>query len=96
MTQIQFWRLADFLKSTSRSRSMLYEDQKKGLFPTPIQLGGDNARASSYLAHEVNAVLVARAAGQNDEQVKALVTKLKGQRKDLFEGTLAQIDSIAA
>ncbi|XOV80833.1 MAG: helix-turn-helix transcriptional regulator [Aestuariibacter sp.] len=96
MTQIQFWRLADFLPSTSRSRSMLYEDQKKGLFPTPIQLGGDNARASSYLAHEVNAVLVARAAGQNDEQVKALVTKLKGQRAELLEGTLAQIDSMAA
>lgn len=96
MITIQFWRLSDFLKSTSRSKTMLYEDQKKGLFPTPIQLGGDNARASSYLAHEVNAVLIARAAGKNDDEVMALVARLKEQRKELLADTLANIENLAA
>lgn len=93
---IQFWRLGDFIKSTGRSKTMLWSDQQKGLFPKPIKLGGDNARAAHYLKHEVQAVLIARAAGKNDKEVAELISKLENQRQELLTELLSQIDSYAA
>lgn len=95
-TNLELWRLADFLPTAGRSKTMLYSDQAKGLFPKPIKLGGETSRAAHYPKHEVQAVLAARIAGYNDEQIKALVIKLEQQRKDILSELLAHIDSAAA
>lgn len=92
----QFIRLSDVLSATGRSKTSLWSDQQKGLFPKPIKLGGESARSAHYLASEVNAVLIARAAEQSDEQVKDLVSKLTEQRKELLVNLLAQFENVAA
>ena len=50
-----------------------------GLLPPPIALG---SRAAAYIAEELEAVIVARANGADDEEVRALVKRLVAVRKN--------------
>ena len=52
-----FLRLPTVLAQTGLSRSTLYEQMQKGVFPRPVQLG---PRAVGWLESEVNAWLKAR------------------------------------
>ena len=69
------------LEKTGDTRSPLYDKVKKGLFTTPIKLGG--GRASGWPEHEVNAIIVARIRGDCDDAIRKLVDRLHDQRKTL-------------
>ena len=71
-------RKPEVIKATGLSNTSLFERTKDGLFPTSISLGG---RAVGYLEKEVSAVVTARAAGQNDDQIRHLVKLLITKRK---------------
>ncbi|MBE1286191.1 MAG: AlpA family phage regulatory protein [Alteromonadaceae bacterium] len=87
----QLIKLSEITQLTNRSRAMIYKDICAGLFPRPIYLGGDNTRGSYFPANEVNAIILARGAGYDDNQIKKLVTTLKEQRKDRFQQLLSAI-----
>lgn len=65
------------------SNSSLHIRINDGLFTPPCSLG---ARAVGWPEHETSAILKAMVAGQSKEQIKALVTTLVEQRKELMEG----------
>jgi len=49
----------------------------EGLLPPPIHLGG---KAAGFLAHELEAVISARATGATDDEVKDIVRNLVAAR----------------
>lgn len=63
-------------KSASRT-TQIYKEVKGGLFPPPIKLTG---RSSAWVEHEVDAVINARIAGQTNDQIRDLVTRLVAAR----------------
>ena len=58
-------------------RSTLYLRISQGLWTRPVKLG---PRAVGWPAHEVTAINAARIAGQTDEEIRALVTRLHAAR----------------
>lgn len=71
-------RLPAVLRERGRSRSAHYLDISQGLFTQPVPIG---LRSVGWPADEVEALNGARIAGQPDEQIRALVTKLEAARK---------------
>lgn len=61
-----------------RSKSSIYADINTGLFPRGVALG---AGSRAYLAAEVDMVAAARAAGFDDDRVRALVRDLAAARQ---------------
>jgi prophage regulatory protein len=78
--QPQLIRRNEALLLTARSKSALQLDEKAGLFCPPISIG---ERAVAYIKQEVDAIIQARISGQSPEQIKALVSELVQQRKNL-------------
>lgn len=62
-----------------KSRSTLYRDIAKGLFTSPVNLGGCRVGWPSY---EVDQINKARIAGADDEAIKELVSELEASRKE--------------
>lgn len=54
-------RLPQVIEITSRPKSTLYEDIKKGLFPKPVKIG---PRASAWLESEVQRWVESRVAAR--------------------------------
>ena len=48
-----------------------------GLLPPPIKLGG---KAAGFLAHELAAIIGARASGATDDDIRAVVKRLIADR----------------
>jgi prophage regulatory protein len=71
-------RLPSVLRERGRSRSAHYLDIQQGLFTRPVAIG---LRAVGWPADEVDVLNAARIAGKTDEEVRALVVKLKAVRK---------------
>lgn len=71
-------RLPEVLRARGRSRSTHYADIQDCLFTKPVPIG---ARAVGWPAHEVAAINEARIAGQTDEEIRALVSRLEDARK---------------
>ncbi len=67
-------RLAGFSNSTLHNRI------SNGLFVPSVSLG---ARSVGWLEHEVNQVLIARAEGRTDSEVRLMVRELIKGRKAL-------------
>jgi len=76
-------RLPAVLRKRGRSRSAHYLDIDTGLFTHPVAIG---ARAVGWPEHEVAALNAARIAGWTDEQIRALVVRLEGERRSLIQG----------
>ena len=70
---IQLLRPAEAHKTLALGRTAVTEAISAGLLPPAIPLG---ARAIGDLKHELEAVIVARAAGRSDEDVRNLVDQL--------------------
>ncbi len=70
-------RLPNVLRERGRSRSAHYLDIQHGLFTPPVAIG---LRAVGWPADEVAALNAARIAGRSDDEIRALVTKLKTAR----------------
>lgn len=71
-------RLPSVLQMRGRSRSAHYLDIQQGLFTPPVPIG---ARAVGWPAHEATTLNAARISGKSDDEIRALVTKLKADRK---------------
>ena len=82
---IKLLRLSDCVEMTSRSRSMIYSDIKKGLFPKPFKLGGENSRGTFFLKAEINYLIMARASGYSDEAIKSMLSEANTQRSELLK-----------
>ena len=64
-------------QATAKSRSTLYRDIQKGLFTSPVQIGGDRV---AWPQNEIVALNQARIAGKSDEEIKQLVIELEAAR----------------
>ena len=73
------WRLPKALAESGKTRSPWYADIARGLMTRPVKISG--ARAAGYPAHEVQAIINARVAGANDDELRALVDRLHDARK---------------
>jgi len=60
------------------SRSTIYLRVSQGLWTKPVSLG---ARAVGWPSDEVEALNAARIAGNTDDEIRVLVTKLEAARK---------------
>lgn len=72
-------RKSEVLDRFKIGKTSLHNWINKGLFPTPISLGGD--RAVGWFQHETTAVLLAMAAGKDKDEIKTLVSELLLKRK---------------
>ncbi|MDX1490333.1 MAG: AlpA family phage regulatory protein [Pseudohongiellaceae bacterium] len=78
MTTIRYMRRPEVLQKIGVSNSTLHSQILKGLFVPPISLG---ARSVGWLEHEVNAVLIMRAQGKSEGEIKILVRRMVKERK---------------
>ena len=75
---LEIQRLPNVLTKFGVSRSHLYQQVKDGLFVKPIRLG---KRAVGWPSDEISTLLSARIAGQSNDQIKSLVSKLEASRE---------------
>lgn len=71
-------RMKDVPQRMGKKRSSTLEDVKNGLLPRPIKCG---SRATGIQEYELEAVMVARAAGQPDSVIRQLVQELEAKRQ---------------
>lgn len=76
---MRFIRSKDAFSRLSLSKTRVYELVGEGSMPKPIRLGH---RASAWLESELDAMVAARAAGFDEEQLRSLVDRLHAQRKE--------------
>ena len=67
---------------TGKSRSGLYRDISKGLFPAPVNIGGGRVGWPGYEVEQINK---ARIAGADDSEIKELVERLEKARTDVAQ-----------
>lgn len=70
-------RLPTVIQRAGRSRSSIYSDVQRGVFPKPIKLG---LRSIGWIAKEVDTILDARIAGESEDDIRELVILLEGAR----------------
>lgn len=75
------WRLPTVLAESGKSRTGVYEDIQRGLWPHPVKIG---PRAAGWPADEVKAINAARIAGKSKAEIQALVQRLEAARKEVF------------
>ena len=73
-------RMKDITAKRKRCKASIYTEMDAGTFPPSISIG---ARAVGWFENEVDAVILARAAGGSDEEIRKLVKQLVAVRKDL-------------
>ncbi len=71
------WRRRRVEIETGNSCSTIYLRISEGLMTIPIHVG---PRARGWPAREITALNAARIAGQSDEQIRTLVTRLHAER----------------
>ena len=81
---IQFIRSNEVHKIIALGRTAVDCGIADGVIPPRISIG---KRAAGFLKHELEAVIIARAAGRSDEAIRSLVTQLVLSR----EATLATL-----
>lgn len=75
---MKFLRLPGVIERTGKSRSGIYADISAGLLPQPVQIG---LRAVAWPDHEIDSVMAGRVAGQSQEEIRELVSRLHALRK---------------
>ncbi len=75
-------RLPSVQAETGASRSTVYLRVQQGLFTRPVRLG---QRAVGWPANEIAAINAARIAGQSDDEIRHLVTRLEAARAPAFQ-----------
>lgn len=71
-------RLRDLRARYPRGRSSVYRDIDDGVMVPPVSLG---ARCVGWPAHELDAIIAARIAGQSDDEIRRLVVRLVAERQ---------------
>ena len=72
-----FLRLPAVCDRTGKPKSTVYREIGEGLLPPPVRIG---ERASAWPDDEIDAVNLARLRGQNNDEIKQLVTALVSAR----------------
>ena len=72
-------RKTEVIRRTGLPATTLQDRITSGLFPRPVSLGG---RAVGWPKHEVDAVISAMIAGQENTQIRILVLALTKSRKN--------------
>lgn len=75
ITPLLRWPVVE--QATGESRSTIYRKIAKGLFPKPVQIGGERV---AWPANEVAAINQARIAGRSEDEIKKLVIELEAAR----------------
>lgn len=70
-------RLVEVKARMRRGRTAIYGDAAAGLLTPAVKLG---ARTVAWPAPEIDAILVARVAGQSDDDIRRLVKRLVAER----------------
>ena len=75
------WRMPSVKTEMGRrSHASVYNDIRSGLCTKPVPLG---LRSVGWPDYEITAITNARIAGQTDEQIKELVSRLHAKRIEL-------------
>jgi prophage regulatory protein len=70
-------RLPELKSITGYARSTVYLYVENGLFPKPVKIG---SRSVGWPSNEVLEIMKARISGQNNNQIKELVSSLMASR----------------
>lgn len=89
MKNVRVLRKSQVIESTGINNTKLYELIAEGFFPPYLNLAGK--RATGFFEHEVNTVMLARAADYSDDQIKSLVQRLVEQRKEMLDELLQDL-----
>ena len=77
MNNIKYISMDNVLRRMDGSRSTLYAQMDKGLFPQSVQIG---KRRVAWLEHEINAMMCAYVSSPSEEELKAFVKGLEAKR----------------
>jgi len=78
MKQRELWQQKKVSSVYGKSRTSIYFDVKRGLFPPAIKVG---LQAVRWPSDEVLKIVAARVAGHGDDVIQALVAQLITDRK---------------
>ena len=77
MNNIKYISVDNVLRRMDGSRSTLYAQMDKGLFPQSVKIG---KRRVAWLEHEINAMMRAYVSSPSEEDLKAFVKGLEAKR----------------
>jgi prophage regulatory protein len=77
MNNIKYISMDNVLRRMDGSRSTLYAQMDKGLFPQSVKIG---KRRVAWLEHEINAMMRAYVSSPSEEELKAFVKGLEAKR----------------
>jgi len=77
MNNIKYISMDNVLRRMDGSRSTLYAQMDKGLFPQSVKIG---KRRVAWLEHEINAMMRAYVSSPSEEELKAFVKGLEVKR----------------
>ena len=80
-------------KRGNRSRSSHYSDIQRGLFTPPVSIG---SRAVGWPDYEVDTINAAKIAGVSDSEVRALVSELVANRKQLLSSFYRNVTTVVS
>ena len=79
MNNIKYISVDDVLRRMDGSRSTLYAQMDKGLFPQSVKIG---KRRVAWIDHEINAMMRAYVSSPSEEELRAFVKTLEAKRFD--------------
>ena len=79
MNNIKYISMDNVLRRMDGSRSTLYAQMDKGLFPQSVKIG---KRRVAWPEHEINAMMRAYVSSPSEEELRAFVKKLEVKRFD--------------
>ncbi|MDB0001102.1 AlpA family phage regulatory protein [Amylibacter sp.] len=79
MNNIKYISMDDVLRRMDGSRSTLYAQMDKGLFPQSVKIG---KRRVAWLEHEINAMMRAYVSSPSEGDLRAFVKELEAKRFD--------------
>jgi prophage regulatory protein len=80
MNNIKYISVDDVLRRMDGSRSTLYAQMDKGLFPQSVKIG---KRRVAWLEHEINAMMRAYVSSPSEEELRAFVKTLEAKRLEV-------------
>jgi prophage regulatory protein len=79
VTPVTLVNLESVCTELACKKTHIYSQVQAGLLPKQVKLGG---RCARWVLGEVQAVVVARVAGESDDQIRELVNRLHAARKN--------------
>ena len=80
MNNIKYISVDNVLRRMDGSRSTLYAQMDKGLFPQSVKIG---KRRVAWIDHEINAMMRAYVSSPSEEELRAFVKTLEAKRLEV-------------